>query len=83
MKTTLDMPDALYRRIKSHAASRGLSVRQFVTDTLAEKISKSARATNGEPPWMKVFGKAPRGAAREINRIVEREFGQVDPADWK
>ncbi len=83
MKTTLDMPDALYRKVKVYAAARGLTVRQVVTQALSGHIASSSRIPAGEPAWMKVFGKAPRGAAEEINRIIEAGCERIHPADWK
>ena len=57
MKTTIDIPDEIFRLAKARAALIGVSLRQFVTDTLRaqlEREEKRARAT--EPPWMNGFG---------------------------
>jgi|HubBroStandDraft_1064217.scaffolds.fasta_scaffold08736_2 hypothetical protein len=38
-----------------------------------------------EKPWLKTFGRL-RGLRKEtarINRILEDEFGQVEPEDWQ
>ena len=82
MKTTLEIPDALFRQAKSAAAEQGIPLRKLVTDALAEKL----RARGGaEKPWLKSFGKL-RGLHAEtvrINRIIEEEFEQVDPEGWK
>lgn len=58
MKTTLDIPDPLFRQAKSRAALRGISLRQFFTEALEEKItaSPSAQPGSAEPPWMRGFG---------------------------
>jgi hypothetical protein len=34
VKTTLEIPDFLFRRAKSVAAERGISLRQFVTEAV-------------------------------------------------
>ena len=39
MKTTLEIPDALFRRAKSMAAERGIPFRQFVTDAVRDKLA--------------------------------------------
>ena len=82
MKTTLEMPETLYRRLKSHAAQRGVSVRLVVTEaveaTLREQKPKNGKLTG----WRAAFGMAP-GSAREINRIVEKAFETIEPEDWK
>ena len=38
MKTTLEIPDPLFRRAKSAAAERGIPLRALVTEALAEKL---------------------------------------------
>ncbi len=81
MKTTLEIPDALFRRAKSAAAERGISLRALVTEALSDKLMAGAR----EKPWMQGFGKL-RSLHKEtvrLNRIIEREFGRIEPEDWK
>jgi hypothetical protein len=82
MKTTLEIPDALFRKAKSVAAEQGIPLRELVTAALAEKLQVSA---SDDKPWLKSFGKL-RGLHKEnmrINRIIEAEFGQIDPEDWR
>ena len=81
MKTTLEIPDPLFRRAKSAAAERGIPLRELVTEALADKL----RAPGGEDkPWMKSFGML-RSLHQEtvrINRIIAEEFGKIEPVDW-
>jgi hypothetical protein len=82
MKTTLEIPDALFRRAKSAAAERGIPLRELVSEALAERLR--ARGPQ-DKSWLKTFGKL-RGLRKEtarINRIVEAEFGQIQPEDWQ
>ena len=82
MKTTMEIPDAIFRRSKSKAAERGIPFRQFVTEALDEKLKNSASAA--EKPWMKHLGKLKhlhKETAR-IDRIIEEEFEQIEPAMW-
>jgi hypothetical protein len=80
MKTTLEIPDSIFRRAKSVAAERGIPLRALISEALAEKL----RADNGRgKPWMAGFGKL-RDLRREtakINRIVEGEFEQIEAED--
>ena len=80
MKTTLEMPDALFRRAKSAAAERGIPFRQLVSEALAEKLV--ARGT-AERPWMTSFGrlKSLRQESARIVHIASNEFEQVEPED--
>jgi hypothetical protein len=80
VKTTLEIPDVLFRRAKSAAAEQGIPLRELVTLALAEKLGTKTRQ---EKPWMKSFGKL-KGLRQEtarINRVIEKEFGQIEPED--
>ena len=52
MKTTLEIPDTIFRRAKSLAAERGISLREFVTEAVKDKLASKSSA--GE----KVLGEA-------------------------
>jgi hypothetical protein len=82
MKTTLEIPDALFRRAKSAAAEQGIPFRALVSEALADKLRAGAR---GDKPWMKSFGKlrALRKETARINAIMDEEFGRIEPEDWR
>jgi hypothetical protein len=39
MRTTIDLPDALFRELKAHTGRQGISLKEFVTDALQEKLT--------------------------------------------
>jgi hypothetical protein len=80
MKTTLEIPDALFRRAKSAAADQGIPFRELVSEALAEKLRVRDR---GDKPWMQSFGKlrSLRGENARINRIIEEAFERIEPED--
>jgi hypothetical protein len=80
VKTTLEIPDGLFRRAKSAAAEQGIPFRELVTIALSEKLSPK---TNEARPWMKSFGKLKhlRQESARISREIEKEFGQVEAED--
>ena len=81
MKTTLEIPDPVFRKAKVKAAERGIPLRQFVTEAVEEKLAAAA-VTTGKP-WMKAAGKL-RHLHEEtlrIERIIEEEFEQIEPED--
>ena len=82
MKTTLEIPDALFRRAKSEAAKKGVPFRQLVEEALSEKLRSSAPE---EKPWMKGFGQLRhlRKETARINRIIEEAFEKIEPEDWQ
>lgn len=83
MKTTLEIPDVIFRRAKSVAARRGIALRAFVTEAVEEKLD--AERTTQEKPWMAAFGKLKhlRKETARINRIIEQEFEQIEPEEWR
>lgn len=81
MKTTLEIPDPIFRRAKSKAAEQGIPLRQFVTEAVEDKLAADAPAE--DKPWMMAFGKLRhlRKETARINRIIERGFEQIEPED--
>jgi hypothetical protein len=80
VKTTLEIPDSIFRRAKSVAAARGIPLRVLISEALAEKL----RTDNGRgKPWMAAFGKLRhlRRETAKINRIIEEEFEQIEVED--
>ena len=41
MKTTIEIPDALFRKAKSKAAERGQTLKELVTEALQEPFRRS------------------------------------------
>lgn len=54
MKTTLEIPDSIFRRAKSVAAERGIPLRVLIPEALADKLGSD---DGGSKPWMTAFGK--------------------------
>jgi hypothetical protein len=82
MKTTLEIPDTIFRRAKSKAAEQGIPLRQFVTEAVEDRLKAAPAA--GQKPWMKHLGKLKnlhKETAR-INKVIEEEFEEVDPEMW-
>ena len=81
MKTTLEIPDFLFRRAKSVAAERGIPLRQFVTEAVQDKL----KTTSQERPWMKHLGKLKhlRKERKAIEERVEEAFGKIDREVWR
>lgn len=82
MKTTVEVPDSLYRRIKVLAALRGQTVKAFFVDALREKLAISASEPVEESGWRAVFGKADDKDMAQLQRIIDKEFSQIDPEGW-
>jgi hypothetical protein len=81
LKTTLEIPDFLFRRAKSVAAERGIPLRQFVTEAVQEKLKTTSR----EKPWMKHLGKLKhlRKERKQIEKRIEEAFERIDDEVWR
>lgn len=82
MKTTLEIPDAIFRQAKAKAAERGIPLRQLVTEAVEQNLRSTPNQNN--ELLLKQAGKL-RHLKKEtarINKLIEAEFGQIDPEDW-
>jgi hypothetical protein len=83
MKTTIEIPDVLFRRVKSKAAERGQTLKEFVGQALQERLASRSTPRSAEPEWMQGFGKL-RRLHKESERIQQRiheAFEVVEPED--
>jgi hypothetical protein len=83
MKTTLEIPDSVFRRAKSVAAARGIPLREFVTEAVKNKLASDAKAS--EKPWVKHMGKLKhlRKESARINRLIEKDSEKIDTEMWR
>ena len=80
MKTTLEIPDALFRLAKTVAAQKGIPLRELVTEALTDKLRTKQEV---DKPWMGSFGGLShlREETRRINQIIRDEFETIEPED--
>jgi hypothetical protein len=82
VKTTVEIPDRLFREAKAAAAQQGIPLKDLFTEALRERLRSKAGAA---PRWMQAFGGL-RDLHREnkrLDRVIEREFGVIDEEDWR
>jgi hypothetical protein len=83
MKTTLEIPDPVFRRAKSLAAARGIPLREFVTEAVKEKLATESKA--GEKRWLRHMGKLKHlhKETIRINRRIEEDSEKIDGEMWR
>ncbi len=86
MKTTIELPDAMFRQAKAIAATQGVTLRQYFTEALRAQLGRNVtadRAGREEPPWMAGFGGLAdlRDENRRVLGLIEEEFERVSPED--
>ncbi|NBB78025.1 MAG: hypothetical protein GVY36_01035 [Verrucomicrobia bacterium] len=75
MKTTLEVPDALYREVKSRAALRRRKIKDYVAEGL--RLALEADSSNSERQFgqSSVFDEvrsAPLHSAEEVQAMIEQ-----------
>ena len=84
MKTTLEIPDGVFRRVKSTAALQGQTLKDFITEAVTEKLKKAGKKA-AERGWRPLFGafKKESGAIRRVQKVIDEEFSKINLEDWK
>lgn len=84
MKTTIEIADPLFRQVKSLAAGRGQTLKDFVAEALQARLA----AANEEiaivdPKWMEGFGKLQRlrKETARIEGVIDEAFEVIEAED--
>ena len=84
VKTTIEIPDPLFRKAKAHAAEHGQTLKDFVTDALQLRLAAATEGTSfGEPKWMAGFGtlRRLRKETARIQGVIDAAFEVVEAED--
>lgn len=82
MRTTIDLPDPLFRQLKAHAALTGQTLKALLEQAIREKLQREERADT-QRGWRAVFGKAPRRSVEEVQAVIDAEFDGIDLTTWR
>ena len=84
MKTTIELPESVFRRAKQLAIQEGLTLKRLFTEALESRLDRGKSVSRrGAPKWMRAYG-ALRHLRRErklIERAIESEFETIEPED--
>jgi hypothetical protein len=83
VKTTIEIPDPLFREAKAVAAARGESLRELVSSALRRHLAAPAGGGPEAEGWRRVFGKARPADVARVDAVVAADLERVDPADWR
>ena len=83
MKTTLEIPDPIFRKAKARAAESGIPLRQFITEAVKAKL-ETTHPSSQQKPWMKGAGalKHLHKETVRIQKLIDEEFEQIEPELW-
>ena len=78
MKTTLDMPDRLFRRAKARASERGITLKALINTAVEQSLAVAPR------PWSAVLASLPKVPAGTLEAVRARvaEADAADLASW-
>ena len=79
MRTTLDLPDPLFRELKARSALRGVKLKDFVADLLAAGLDRKDQSAPRTRSPLPVIRKA-TGVSHPLlsNREIEALLGAED-----
>ncbi len=80
-KTTIEFPAEVLRKAKAKAAEDGVTLKDFLTEAVQDKLKKSAV----DKPWMKTIGglKHLHKENVRIQKLIDEEFGKIDAEEWE
>lgn len=79
MKTTIDLPDLMFRKAKSTAAERGISLKTFIAEAV-ERILTHPAPQASDKPWMSAIEGVPKIQKSVVAGIAQR-VAASDAAD--
>ena len=85
MKTTFEVPDDLYREVKSQAALRGKKIKDYVAEGLRLVLAADRDAGAGRRGPISVFAeirREPLHLSAEVEQIIERSDSERK-ARWR
>lgn len=82
MKTTLEIPDDLFRQTKATAAMRGESLKDFITGAIQAHLERQSRGSERRG-WQSVFGQARREEVESVDAVVAEDLERIEPDEWR
>jgi hypothetical protein len=79
MKTTVELPAELLRRVKAEAALQGRSFKDLLIEALRDKLRARQDSQRG---WRALFGRATTAQVAEVDRRIA-QTERIDLEDWK
>jgi len=81
MKTTLEIPDKIFRKARATASALGIPLREYVTQAVEEKLTLGSRRAG--KPWLECAGELAHlhKETIRIQKMIDEEFEQIEPED--
>ncbi len=83
MKTTIEIPDELFKKAKATAALQGESLRELICDAIETHLTSASPPRSDRSGWRSVFGLADPKTVAKVDRFIDADLERVDPLEWK
>ena len=85
LKTTIELPDLLFRKAKVAAAEEGKTLKDFFTQAVYERLHRRGSEGRTGKLWDSAFGglRSLHRENRRIERIISAEFESIDEEEWR
>jgi hypothetical protein len=83
VKTTIDIPDELFKKAKATAAIQGESLKELICGALEARLASMPRPQTDRSGWRSVFGLADPKAVAKVDQVIDTDLERVDPSDWR
>ncbi len=84
MKTTLTLPDEIFREAKARAALRGQSLGKFMEQSLVKALTENDEGQAGVGAWIRSLPRVSPTAAADLEQILAAsDFRRVDEVMWQ
>jgi hypothetical protein len=80
MKTTIEVPDEMFREAKATAARRGIPLRRLFEEALSQMLARDHLPTVGKGRgWPTPRADVPSEEIWRIQRLIDAEFEKIEP----
>jgi hypothetical protein len=83
MKTTIEIPDELFKRAKATAALQGESLRELICDAIETHLASVSSPRTDRSGWRSVFGLADPKTLARVDELIDEDLERLDPAEWR
>jgi len=79
VKTTIDLPDPIFRKAKATAAERGVSLKTFITEAVESRLS-AVEFSQQVKPWMALMNELP-AVPKDVIESITLRVAEADARD--
>jgi len=83
VKTTVEIPDELFKKAKATAALEGESLRELICDALETRLALQPPPQTDRSGWRSVFGLAEPRIVDKVDRLIAEDLEQIDRSEWR